>query len=377
MLDAYLQRSKNMPLTLWIFVDINHYLGHDTSSLHLVFDLMDHAFSQQHRWEDVRLDISCVGNGWVDPFMLRAPVNRTVDLKKTILLKRMENDIRVLPKGCESQRLVLAQCNGLEKLQLAGDVKILIPNSKASHVPAYLPNLHTLHLQLGVDATWTILGASPNIVDLTLDVEYSGSLPVMRLKPPLSLSKLHSLVLNAWPLLEHIGLPTLTDLKLRQVSFDDGSLFAIAGVLHCFPLKSLALRISSVTEPLSELALDAVLRSSNGLERLSLDFADDDIQRESVFRMLTSCLSRSPPGDQSPALPRLNHLYIKASPSAVLVKDGILFRHWRCRHGMQTAIFVRFSRLNNLLFTVWRASCWGGTISLRGYADSPMCYEGV
>ncbi len=168
---------------------------------------------------------------------------------------------------------------------------------------------------------WTLLGASPNIVDLSLDVEYSRSL---RITPPLSLLKLNKLVLNAWPLLDHMDLPSLNQLCLLKVLFNDEFLFVMSGISHRCPLNTLTLFISNVTEPLSQLALETALCSLNELERLSLNFMDvGDIRPESVFRMLTLVLSRPPPGDHSAILPRLKELDITASPSAILARDEI------------------------------------------------------
>ncbi len=321
LLEVHLHRSKHMPITICVLGQLE---DHDFNSILLVVDLVDQVFSQQHRWEDVHLDIRVFSGNKVDALMKprRAPLNLTVDLKKTALLRRMDHQINVWSAFCESQRLVLAQCNTLEILRLGHNMEILIPNPITSHVPAYLPNLRSLSLYSSqLDASWTVLGASPNIIDLTLNVECSGSIPDMS---PLSLSKLHSLTLNLWPLLEHMDLPSLNDLYLLQLSFNDGSLFEMAGLLYRHPLNALTLLISNVTEPLSERALDAVLRSLNQLKHLFIGFSDDGgIRRDSVFRMLTLVLSRPPPGDQSPVLPRLTSLHLKVSPSSILVKNGI------------------------------------------------------
>ncbi len=248
---------------------------------------MDQVFSHQHRWEDIHLDVTCLGD--VVPSTIDDPLNLTLDLEKTSLMKRMAYHTY----ACDSQRfvLVLAQCNRLETLRLDGDVEILIPNTITGHVPTYLPNLRTLALcsrRLDMhEGGWTLLGASPNIVDLSLDVEYSRSL---RITPPLSLLKLNKLVLNAWPLLDHMDLPSLNQLCLLKVLFNDEFLFVMSGISHRCPLNTLTLFISNVTEPLSQLALETALCSLNELERLSLNFMDvGDIRPESVFSDAHTC----------------------------------------------------------------------------------------
>ncbi len=87
MLDAYLQRSKNMPLTLRLvgFLELYRDKGHDTNSQLLVNYLMDQVFSHQHRWEDVHLDVTCLGD--VVPSTIEDPLNLTLDLEKTSLMK--------------------------------------------------------------------------------------------------------------------------------------------------------------------------------------------------------------------------------------------------------------------------------------------------
>jgi len=335
-----------MPLTLRLvgFLELCRD-KHDTNSQLLVNYLMDQVFSQQHRWEDVRLDVTCLGD--VVPSTIHDPLNLTLDLGKTGLMKRMAYHTY----ACDSQRfvLVLAQCNRLETLRLGGNVEILIPNSITSHVPVYLPNLCTLALcsrRLQIhEGGWTLLGASPNIVDLTLDVEYSRSL---RVTPPLSLLKLNKLVLNAWPLLDHMDLPSLNQLCLVKVLFNDEFLFVMS-------------------EPLSQLALETALCSLNKLECLSLNFKDyGDIQPESVFRMLTLVLSRPPPGNHSDILPRLKELDITASPSAILARDEItsVIGHLvvackqRCSSGFRMSI-----------------TCGSGDDKLRDRAERSLCEE--
>ncbi len=172
MLDVYLQRSKSLPLTFWIIGKFNLNEGDDISSLPSFINLIEQAFLHQHRWEDVRLDLFCLDR--CGSFMTRPPVTLTVDLKKTAMLKRMESIIFVPSKCCGILRLALAQCNSLEVLHLDGpdDMEILVPSSTAGHVPIYLPNLRNLRLDSRRPVThvkyWTVLGASPNIVDLTL-----------------------------------------------------------------------------------------------------------------------------------------------------------------------------------------------------------------
>ncbi len=184
MLDVYLQRSKSLPLTLWIVGEFDLYEDDDINSLLSFLNLMERALSHQHRWEDVRLALFCFGgHRMANRLVTQTPANLTVDLKVATTLKRMDLHFIVPPKFLESQRqqLAIAQCNSLEELNLDGNVDISIPITIniADHVPAYLPKLHSLELsskrQEMHGVYWAVLSASPNIVDLTLDFQYNTS----------------------------------------------------------------------------------------------------------------------------------------------------------------------------------------------------------
>lgn len=346
MLDIYLRRSKQMPLTLRIVAEYDFYglESHEIGNIEAPFPvihLIAGTHLHQHRWEDVHLAFNCFGGQFplVSLFkQMRTPVNLIVDLKNTAMLKRLYINICHFPRYVDSYRLSLGQCSSLEDMRLHGDAEVLVPSAMASHHHAqvYFPNLRTLFFCLTQkqlhNQNLAFLQFSPDVVDLTLFVHYRKDTQMPPMPPPFLLPKLSCLTLCvvpaelSWKFLQSASLPSLKQLQLVETTFDNESLLGIASLLCRYPLTSLAFDIDSIAEPLSEPAFNALLSSLPKLERLTLvpSRITDDKTLEPIFRMLASILPLHAHGDNpnQPAvhiLPRLEYLNLTVNAPDISV----------------------------------------------------------
>lgn len=336
MLDIYLRRSKNTPLTLCIIGRFNSR-GSDNcdKAQFTIIDLLSRASLHQHRWEDVRLAFE--GKRLAREPILpleRKAICLTMDFKDTVMLKRLHISLYYLPKYFGGYRVALARCDSLEDLELQGVPEILAPNTISKYASAYFPNLRTFYLSSSHEEmhhqNCSLLRLSPGLVDLKFLVHYRQDTQIATpMTPPLLLPKLLRLYISTTPrglslrCLQSMNLPSLAGLDLDRCSFDDESLFEIAGLVCRHPLTSLTLRIDNIAEQFSGLAFEAVLRSLPGLEHLSLinNFPTGFLCLEPLFRALARISLRDNDRSQH-ILSRLTSFELDASPSDLLIKKG-------------------------------------------------------
>ncbi|KLO19960.1 hypothetical protein SCHPADRAFT_48380 [Schizopora paradoxa] len=337
MLDVCLRHSKSVPLTIWISLEFNFYWSSDTEPLLIVSDLIDQAKLHQNRWQDIRIRYTSFPFTGLtqEPY----PIHLTVDLKETPIIRRLDIEVETQNAAYLIERnvLTLAQCESLETLRLHGNMEVAIPSAMANYPSIYFPKLRSLDVASNMPVLsqcWFLLRSSPNVERLTLNFKCPKDTPVhVLLLSSLSLSKLRTLTINAThlnlplQLFGHLEAPSLENLRLKQISFDNKSLVEMGKLMSRLRLGSLRLSFAKFSEGISDFSLETFFCSLGELTQLDISSSISGGIPEHAFRVLSDLISGSLPGGDIrttilPDRPDIEEINLPVNHADIRVVDG-------------------------------------------------------
>jgi len=286
LLDTYLHRSKNVPLTLTILLPLTFgstgtpsptkTITEEQDQAGVVYALLQKTTESQKRWKDVVLGMIIIPRDPMDP---SAPVNFTIRLGEMKALNQLtivESLGSVFPG---SRRIVLGQCPQLETIKLVGPLEVIDAGSSEQRVAQadYFPKLRSINLSdFKHKHCWKFLQYASHAEDLVLNFfehldDVVGS-PFLTGKPLLELPKLRSVFLhsnaedrNATQILNHLSLPSLTILKMQNRMLCDDTFTDLSVALDRFRLTHFKIRGVRVRDSrtIRDTIQDAIQRGPN------------------------------------------------------------------------------------------------------------------
>lgn len=328
-INAHLERSKNAPLTVLIFLhDDFAGAGRDADDGGPVCNVMERLMALQHRWQDVTLHVHIE---WFphDPIGCPPiPDTFAIRLRDMKALVKLDVNLDIEFSKEEDQadmRLVdvdLGPCPRLEHLRLGSGTAARETDGAAAEI--CLPNLRCVsirveHDQRKADNGWRTLLKHSSSVE-RLEVNCCGDVHGQT-GTPVELPNLRSMEIKGTHVahaLQWFTIPPLAKLSVtsEEVKLCDEYIISLMAALSNLALQELSLVLDFDHVPAyREEVLQEFIRSCGGLRTLSLNFAigkNVDALCASLISAISPAIASGPDSlpDQGTLLPQLNVLQI-------------------------------------------------------------------